>query len=159
MATRGKGDARLEQAMDSSLRAYASGNKKFFDYIRDDARIYVLDSAEPIIGRKEFEAAFGPSFVKRKRKVEVVNRDLQSSGNQAILSQTLQITTDNIDSFVRQTVIWERSADGADWQMSHIHNALVGQPIVSGVALRSARDIRVLNERIATVAAAVGVAQ
>jgi hypothetical protein len=74
------------------------------------------------------------------------------------LSQTLQITIDEIDTFVRQTVIWELDQKG-EWRMSHIHNAQVGQPVVTGKAPKDAQAVRVLNERIATVAAAVGVAQ
>jgi hypothetical protein len=36
MTTSKKKDPRLERAMRDSLKAYSTGNKKFFDYLRDD---------------------------------------------------------------------------------------------------------------------------
>ncbi len=155
MAT--KADSKLQRAMRDSLNAYANGDKRFFDYLSDNVRVYSLNSAEPTIGRKAFESAFARTF-KTKRKVNVLNSDLQPSEGRAVLSQTLEVSVEGIDSVVRQTVIWEQGSDG-NWKMSHIHNAQVGQPIVTGRAPRTAADVRVLNERIATVAAAVGVAQ
>ena len=157
MATTKELDPKLERAIQDSLKAYSSGNKRFFDYIREDVRVYGLNSSQPILGRKAFESAFGPAF-KTKRKVAVVHRDVQLSGKQAVLAQTLQITADGISSHVRQTVIWAQDVDGG-WKMNHIHNALVGQPVVAGVPPKTINAIRVINERIATVAATVGVAQ
>jgi hypothetical protein len=52
MATRQKVDSKLERAMQDSLKAYAAGDKRFFNYLRDDVRVYSLNSAEPTIGRK-----------------------------------------------------------------------------------------------------------
>jgi len=148
----------LERAIDESLKAYAEGDKRFFEFIGEEARIYALDSAEPILGRRAFEAYFGATFTKKKRHVEVVKRDLQQAKGHAVLSQTLQIGAEGVESFVRQTVIWQEQ-DGR-WQISHIHNAAVGQPIVTTLeAPHTASAIRVLNERIAAVAATVGVAQ
>jgi ketosteroid isomerase-like protein len=148
----------LKKAMDESLKAYAAGNKRFFDFLREDVRVYAVNSAEPLIGRKKFESSFAPTLAGSKRKVKVVSSDLQESERQAVLSQTLEIASEGVTVYVRQTVIWERGAGGR-WQMSHIHNSFVGQPLASGRVPTSIRGIQVLNERIATVAAAVGVAQ
>lgn len=149
-------DPKLDHAMKDSLKAYAAGNARFFDYLRDDVRVFNLNSVEPMVGRRKFQEAFQETF-RTKRKVQVISSDIQPSGDQAVLSQTLQVTVDGITSTVRQTVIW--NSDGGNWQMSHIHNALVGQPVVSGRPAANARAVRVLNERIAVVAATVGVAQ
>lgn len=156
MATK-QTDPKLEKAMRDSLKAYAAGDMDFFNYLRNNVRVYTVESHEPIVGRKAFESYFGPTFRKNKRSIAVVSKDVQLTGEQAVLAQTLKITARGISSYVRQTVVWERGA--GEWQMSHIHNALVGQPVVSGQAPRTARSIRVVNERIATVAATVGMAQ
>lgn len=147
----------LKTAIDASLKAYASGDRKFFDYLADDVRVYGVTSAEPIIGRKEFEAAFGSNFQKFKREVKVVTEDVQAGPQEAILAQTLEITTEGVTSFVRQTVVWRNAAHA--WKIVHIHNAFVAQPIHTGATPNTAAALRVLNERIATAAAAVGVAQ
>jgi len=153
----GKASSDLEAAMDESLRLYADGNPAFFDYLRDDVRVYSLGSAEPLIGRREFQAAF-VGFADSKREVKVIHSDVQPNERQAVLAQTLEITVEDVTMFLRQTVVWERGDDG--WQMSHIHNAQVGQPLTRlGALPASAAEVQVLNERIATVAATVGVAQ
>jgi ketosteroid isomerase-like protein len=156
MAKRKAVDAALARAMRDSLRAYANSDRRFFDYLRDDVRIYNLNSAEPMVGRAQFQKAF--TDFRTKRKVAVLHSEVQPGDNQAILLQTLQVTVNGIASNVRQTVVWERGREG-NWQMTHIHNALIGQPVVTAGAPTTARAVRVLNERIATVAAAVGVAQ
>lgn len=150
-------DPKLEKAMRDSLKVYAAGNKSFFNYLRNNVRVYTVASSEPIVGRKAFETYFGPTFRKNKRKVSIVAKDVQLAGKQAVLAQTLEITVKGVSSYVRQTVIWEQ--DDGDWKMSHIHNALVGQPVVTGRPPRTPQAIRVVNERIATVAATVGMAQ
>jgi hypothetical protein len=150
-------DPALEEAMRESLKVYAAGNKRFFDYLSRDVRVYTVGSSEPIVGRKAFENYFGPTFRKNKRKVAIVAKDVQLAAGRAILAQTLEITANGVTSYVRQTVVWEEHDD--DWKMSHIHNAMVGQPVIAGRPPRTARSIRVINERIATVAATVGMAQ
>jgi len=159
MAKAKKGASPLDRAMRDSLNAYAAGDLRFFDFLRDDVRVYTVDSSEPIVGRKAFESYFGPTFTKTKRTVSVVHSDLVMSGERAVLSQTLQVTAQGVTANYRQTVIWEQASDGR-WQMTHIHNATVGQPIlVAQKAPSTAAAVRVLNERIATVAAVFGVAQ
>jgi hypothetical protein len=92
-----------------------------------------------------------------KREVVKVHQDVRPSGDQAVLSQTLRVSTGGVGLPVRQTVVWSRAT--GQWQMTHVHNGRAGEPIVSGRAPRTPGAIRVLNERIATVAATVGVAQ
>jgi hypothetical protein len=146
----------LERAMESSLRLYANGDKRFFDYFTEDARIYSVESSEPIVGRKAFQASFGPEFSKTKRKVAVLSADAQVIGEQAILSQTLSVSAGSVTTHIRQSVVWQETPKG--WAMVHVHNAIVGQPVATS-APKSANAVKVLNERIATVAAVVGVAQ
>lgn len=148
----------LKRAIADSLKAYAAGDAKFFDFLHDDVRVFNLDQdAEPLIGRKKFESAFRAGF-KKKREVDVLFEDIQASGQQAVLTQTLSVTAEGVTQFVRQTVIWEHGRN-KKWQISHIHNARVGQPVISGKLDIGAKAVRVVNERIATAAAAVGVAQ
>ena len=151
-------DPKLTRAIKASLKAYAAADRKFFDFLKDDVRVFNVNDTEPMLGREKFESAFAKNF-KIKRKVATLASDIQLSGSQAILSQTLRITANDVSSQVRQTVVWQQDDETGEWKISHIHNALVGQPIVSGKAPKDLRAIKVLNERIATVAATVGVAQ
>lgn len=156
MATIDDVDPELGRAMEDSLKAYANGDSKFFTYLSDDVRVYNLDSSEPMVGRKTFEERFGPTF-KTQKAVEKTHEDIRVVGKQAILSQTLQVTSGGVSIPVRQTVVWDGT--GENWQMTHIHNARAGQPFAIDALPATSAGIRVLNERIATVAAVVGVAQ
>lgn len=150
-------DDGLRKAMDESMTAYEKGDVTFFNYLSDDVLVYGLDASEPIIGRKAFEERFRPSFQEHKRKVEKTFQDIRVVGHQAILSQVLQVSTGGVSIPIRQTVVWE--GKGRDWHMTHIHNARAGQAVGVGSMPTTREGIRVLNERIATVATAVGVAQ
>lgn len=149
-------DPDLTRAMAESLKAYAAGDKRFFTFLTDDVRVFNVNSVEPMVSRKEFQAAFAPTLTGLKRKVDVLHEDIQASGDRAVLAQTLEITNEGVAVFLRQTVVWEQRR--GKWQMSHIHNTLVGQPVASKLPT-SAKAVRVLNERIATAAATLGVAQ
>jgi hypothetical protein len=152
-------DAGLAHAIEDSRIAYEKAEPRFFDYLQDDVRVYNLNSIEPMVGREEFESAFRPTF-ERKRNVKVIDSDVRESGDQAVLAQTIEVSDEQNDVAlcVRQTVVWEEDEDR--WRINHIHVALVGQPImVAEKRPASVEAVRVLNERIATVAACVGVAQ
>lgn len=152
-------DARLAHAIEDSRIAYEKAEPRFFDYLQDDVRVYNLNSVEPMVGREQFESAFKPMF-ERRRNVKVIDSDVRESGDQAVLAQTIEVSDEQNDVAlcVRQTVVWEEDDD--QWRINHIHVALVGQPVMIAEKRPTSVDaVRVLNERIATVAACVGVAQ
>lgn len=157
MATPDEIDPELRQSMDASLQAYRDGDLKFFDYLSPDVRVYGLDSSEPLLGRVAFEDNFGPTLASTKRSATPLFQDVQFTGKQAIVSQGLSVEAEGFAIPIRQTVIWDLTDAG--WRMSHIHNARTGQAVTVGQMPTSPAAIRVLNERIATVAAIVGVAQ
>ena len=123
-----------------------SGDRAFFEFVAPDACVFTIDNAtKPIIGRAAFIKVFDRALTAIKRKVEVLDEDLKVSENQGVLAQTLQITAQGVTSHVRQSVIWERNASGA-WLMTHIHNAIFGQPVVDRAVLGSRNPVRLLND-------------
>jgi hypothetical protein len=150
-------DKSLKQSINASLKAYADGSARFFEYLSKDVRVYTLDSQEPIKGREEFSAYFAPTLIKSKRIVKPLHQDVQVFENQAILSQVLQVSSGGVGLPVKQTIVWTKN--GAKWEITHMHNGRAGEPMVLGAAPKTLDEVRVLNERIATVAAVVGVAQ
>lgn len=146
----------LEKAIWDSHEAYAKGEPRFFDYLTDDVRVYNLYATEPMIGRELFQKEF--TTFEEGREVRILKTDVKPEGDRAVLSQTIEVGKEDVAFVVTQTVVWENQ-DGR-WLISHIHTAQVGQPIVGPeAAVKSTEDVRVLNERIATVAATLGVAQ
>jgi hypothetical protein len=157
-----KEDPALTTAIDDSLKAYANGDPRYFDFLTDDVRVYNWDATEPIIGRKVFEAAFAPNY-KPHNNVAVVDRDVRSSDGQAVVAQTLEISDEGVACLLRESSVWEYG-DG-QWRMSHINNTLFAKPgetagnLGTGAVALSPEAVRVVNERIATVPSSVGVAQ
>lgn len=149
-------DPALKKTMTSSLRLYDNGDKKWFNVLADDATVYAIGRAEPFVGKKAYEKNFLPALAATKRKTKVLHQDIKMLDTTAVVTQTLQIKQDGVLSSVRQSVVWTKSK--RDWQIRHLHSALVGQPSAIKLA-KSAGDIQVLNEKIATVAAVLGVAQ
>jgi len=140
------------KAMD---KAYSSGSPKFFDYFATDATIFRTDSAEPFASVAEFRRYFEPLLTKGKRTLRVLSRSVQMMDHKAIISQSLQITQEDVTFNIRQSVVWSR--EDSTWRVIHLHTAQFGVPHLPTTQTLS--KIKVLNERIATVAAVVGVAQ
>jgi hypothetical protein len=158
MATPQK-ESNLRKAIAAANEQWDSGNKGWFDFVADDVVVYSIGTSEPFRGRDAWERHFGPRLAGSKRKTETIAQNIQFVEGAAVVAQTLQIVQDGIVANVRQSVIWSESEKAKHgWLIKHLHSALIGNPS----AVDQPRDggaIRVLNERIATMAAQVGVAQ
>ena len=106
-------------------------------------------------GREAYRHAFA-SKLKGKREVKILEQSRQWFDDRVVIAQTAQVTHEGITANIRQTMVWGRSNKG--WQVNHLHTALVGSPFSNEVP-KTASAIRVLNERVATMAAVLGVAQ
>jgi SnoaL-like domain len=149
----------LQQAMETSKQRWDNAQFDWFDYLADDAIVYSIGHTEPYVGKQAYENRFGPILTRAKRSTTVVTQTVQMMGESAIVAQTLQIEEGAVVANVRQSVVWTHDAEGTpSWKIQHLHTALIGQPNATQMPA-SASGIRVLNERIATVAAVLGVAQ
>lgn len=146
----------LSSTIQQADKAYESADKKWFDFLSDDLIVYNNSSSEPFKGKKAYQKFFEKSLTSGKRKLSILSRLTQELGESAIVSQSIQITQDGIIANVKQSVVWISTLEG--WKIKHLHSALVGtpQPTKSANKLTA---ITVLNEKIASVASVVGVAQ
>lgn len=159
MATARSVDPGLRQAITQANKLWDSGSGKWFGFLAEDAVVYSIGQTEPFRGRKAYQKHFGPELQRVKRKTKTVNQNIQSMDGSAVVAQTLQIVQENITANVRQSVVWSAtSANRYGWQISHLHTALIGTPTPTKTPTQ-AGAIKVLNERIATIAAVLGVAQ
>lgn len=154
----GKSQANSEvlKALSGMDRAYASGSKSWFDYLANDITVYGTTRAEPIVGKEDYIKNFGKTLTGSKRKVDIISRQVQAVGNIIIVYQVAQITQDGIVLNMKQSQVWGPTEKGL--KMNHMHSALLGTPQATSAATRT-KTIDVINERIATIATAVGVAQ
>ena len=149
-------DKSLERRINQSVRTYNQGDPGYFDFFAKNASIFGTESSEPVRGRENYRKNFEKLLTSGKRRMKILRRDVQVVGTNVILSQTAQITQTGVTANVRQSAIWGQE-DG-EWVIEHLHTALIGAPIADKTP-SAVREIRVLNERIATVAAVLGVAE
>jgi ketosteroid isomerase-like protein len=143
-------------SLDNSLDAFRNGDPAFFNYFAKNATIFSVDSTEPVRGREAYRQKFEASLTSNKRDETVLDRTIQIVGDKAVVAQTAQIKQSDVTANVRQTIVYGQTEEGL--KMLHLHTALIG-PIMSDEIPSTPGAIRVLNEKIATAAAVLGVAQ
>jgi SnoaL-like domain len=151
-----KQNSEIMKNLNGMDRAYETGNKTWFNFLADDITVYGTTSAEPINGRKNYIENFSKTLTGAKRKVNILSRQVQSVGNVVIVYQVAQITQDGIVLNMKQSQVWSTTEKGL--KMNHMHSALLGTP-QSVTSVSKLGSINVINERIAAIATAVGVAQ
>lgn len=137
---------------EQALHAYEEGNRSWFEYLSPNVTVYTVTGHTPLVGRKAYQEHFEAALTKGKRSVKVNSIDGKLLGDRVLLMQNLTITEEGVQIPVRQSIVYVH--EGGKWQVDHLHTALAGaKPGKEGFVAT------VINERIATVAAVVGVAQ
>lgn len=148
----------LRRAMRGAEQAYQAADLKWFDYLDDEITVYAIQSTAPVIGREHFRRMFEEAFVSTPRELKVLDQDINVLDGTAVVAQTIQIEQSEVFFNLRQSVVWTQRGD--DWKINHLHTAMIGEAHTIGVrTARTTDEIRVLNEKIATVSSVLGVAQ
>ncbi len=149
-------NSELLKTLSGMDRAYASGSKTWFDHFDDNATVYTNSSAEPIIGRSNYINNFAKLLASTKRKVQIISRKVQAVGNVFIVYQVEQVTQDGVVVTMKQSQVWGETQKGL--KINHMHSSVLGTPQATST-ISKLGSINVINEKIATIATAVGVAQ
>lgn len=153
-----KTDPELLKALAEMDKAYSSANRKWFDFLADDIIVFSTNNVEPFKGKKAYMAHFSDSLVSAKRNVEVLQRDILTMGDVSIVYQTTQVDQGGIIVNLKQSQVWKLQKEG-DWKVNHIHTAMIGSPQPKDPGASKISGIKVINEKIASMASMVGVAQ
>src|SRR2546423_6907046 len=94
-------DADLEKRINQFNSTYEKG-KDWFENFAEDATIYGVTSTEPFKGRAAYEKNF-KDLLKEKRKMEILQRDVQVMGETAVVMQLLEITQSQVATVQRQS--------------------------------------------------------
>jgi ketosteroid isomerase-like protein len=157
-----EGNVSINSAINSHIDAYEEGSAKYFDAFSEDAVVYnlyneyVMDDDDTFKGRDAYRKHFEP-HLSTKRKVNLLQREVQTKGDTTIVSSTFEVSQSDIQFVVRQFAVW--TEENGEWKIQHLNNTCVGNAVPLGELPRTTSGIKVLNERIATVAAVLGVAQ
>ena len=146
----------LLKTVKAADRMFEKSDPKWFDFLAKDVVVYAINQTTPVIGRDAYKKKFGPSFRKSKRKLNILVRNVQLVGELGVVAQTVQVVQSQIVATVRQSVVWHQ--EKGVWVIKHLHAALVGTPVPQKMA-PTAEGLSVLNEKIATVSAVLGLAQ
>ena len=136
-----------------SVVAFNEGRPEIFDEFGEDATIFTADGKEPIKGREEYRERYLNALTSQKREKTIQSRNMQIVGDKAVVTQTARITENGSSADVLQTIVY--SNGGESVRVQHLHNALLTPQNDAAVP----PPVRVVNERIAAVAAVLGVAQ
>lgn len=149
-------DKELLATINKMDRFYETGNMKWFDFLTKDVVVYNNTSASPFKGKSSYTEHFEKSLVGGKRKLRVISRTIQNLSDTAIVYQTIQINQDAVIANVKQSVVWAQTDEG--WKVNHLHSSIVGTPHAASGG-KSLKGINVINDKIASIASMLGVAQ
>lgn len=135
-------------------RAYDEGSEGFFDSFSKDASIFTISSPTRIDGLEEFKRGFEPYFGQGTRRSQILSPEIKASGDTAVATFHNRVNVDNRVTNLRTTVVLSR-ADG-DLKIIHLHQSPLSTPVAVGAGPVSADTVSLLEERVATAAAAVG---
>lgn len=135
------------------VSAYEAGDKSFFDYFAPDASFFTVSSPTRIDGTEEFRRGFEEQFLGKKRRSQVLSPEIRVTGDAAVVSYHNRISVGDSTANLRATIIVTKGRDGL--KIAHLHNSPLASIGVPAPA-RSPESVTLLEERVATAAAAVG---
>jgi len=139
--------------------AYDNSDDAFFDYFSKDASFFTVSSPTRIDGTEEFRRGFEPHFKQYKRRSQLLSPEVRISGNTAVVSLHSRILIDGRANNLQTSIIVAKDDQG-NVRIVHLHNSPLSVPAIPqsllGVGAHNLDEIALLEERVATAAAAVG---
>ncbi len=138
------------------VRTYESGSKEFFDAFTKDATFFTISSPTRIDGLEEFRRGFEPQLTEGgvRRRSQILSPEIRIFGDAALVSYHNRIAVNGKTHNLRGTVTIVKGPQDR-LRIAHLHNSYQRAPEVNFLG-RSVDEITVLEERVATAAAAVG---
>lgn len=138
------------------VAAYEKGDPKaFFDAFEDDASVFTVSAPTRIDGVEEFRRGFEPHLTDgTPRRSQILSPEIKTSGPTAVVTFHNRIAIGDQTTNLRTTLVLNKTKDVI--RIAHLHNsplASVGLPPKKAAGLQ---DVTLLEERVATAAAAVG---
>jgi len=135
------------------VSTYESGDESFFDLFAKDASVFSVTVPTRIDGAEEYRRGYEGQFQGQKRRAQILSPAIRIAGDMAFVTYHNRVAIDNQSTNMRSTLVVIKGGDGI--KIAHLHNS----PLSTGgiaVAPRRPEDVTLLEERVATAAAAVG---
>lgn len=144
-------EAEVKECLEQSEAAFSQGQPEFFQQFAEDAVIFTTDSPEPIKGREAYRQRYESALSAHSREKTILDRKIQIVGDKAVVTQKARITQAETVATVSQTMVYGATSEGL--KVLHSQTSLL-TPQVGGDS-----TVKVISERVASVADVVGVAQ
>jgi ketosteroid isomerase-like protein len=155
-------DLSQEEVMDFLKRwrdAYDSSDDIWWDFFSKDASFFTVSSPTRIDGLDAFRHGFEPNFKGHTRHSQLLSPDIKVAGNTAVCSLHTRTLIDGRAHNLQTSLTVVRDDQGK-LQIRILHNSQMSVPALPtnliGLGTHSFEDISLLEERVATAAAAVG---
>ena len=146
-------EAEVKQSLDRSELAFSQGQPAYFEEFATDAVIFTADSPDPIRGREAYRQRYEAALCAHGREKTILDRKVQIVGDKAVVTQKARIEQADAAATVSQTMVYGITNEGL--KVLHSQTSLLTPEVNDG----QKPTVKVINERIATMAAIVGVAQ
>ncbi|MCP3417883.1 nuclear transport factor 2 family protein [Bradyrhizobium brasilense] len=134
------------------VSTYEKGDASFFKLFADDVSVFSISVPTRIDGAEEFKRGFDGQF-KGTRRSQILSPEIRIAGDMAVVTYHNRVAFDSQSTNMRSTLVLQRL--GNDIKIVHLHNSPLASPGVV-TAPRGPADVTLLEERVATAAAAVG---
>jgi hypothetical protein len=146
-------ETQVKESLERSERAFCAGQAGFFEEFAADAVIFTTDSSDPIRGRDAYRQRYEADLCAQSREKTILDRKVQIVADKAVVTQKARIAQANASAIVSQTIVYGITNEGL--KVLHAQTSLLSPE----AANNQTPTVEVINERIATMAAVVGVAQ
>lgn len=136
-------------------RSYDEGSDDFFDSFAKDTSVFSISSPTRIDGLEEFRRGFEPYFGQGTRRSQILSPEIKLSGDTAVATFHNRVNIDNRITNLRSTIVLQKGSDGRT-KIVHLHQSPLGAPAPVAAGAVSPEMVSLLEERVATAAAAVG---
>ncbi|AID34841.1 MULTISPECIES: nuclear transport factor 2 family protein [Mesorhizobium] len=135
------------------VSTYEKGDASFFDLFAGDASVFSVSVPTRIDGAEEYRRGYEEQFQGKNRRAQILSPEIRIAGDVAVVTYHNRVAFDNQSTNLRSTLVL--SLVGKDLKIVHLHNSPLASPGVSSTPRRP-EDVTLLEERVATAAAAVG---
>lgn len=149
----------VKSFLKSYVAAYEKGDAEaFFNAFAEDASIFTVSAPTRIDGIEEYRRGFESQLTDgRTRRSQILSPEIKASGSTAVVSFHNRIAVGDQTVNLRATLVLNKGKAGI--RIVHLHNSPLASVGLQGARVTAGfqpQDVTLLEERVATAAAAVG---
>lgn len=136
---------------------YEKSDLRFFENFHPEATFFTVSTPTRVDGLEEYRRIFEPQFTgAEKRRSQILSPHIHIGGESAVVTYHNRISIDGRTTNLCVSITVTKQPDG-QMKILNFHSSYQTTPALTGFAkARNVDEINILEERVATAAAAVG---